>query len=139
MFRNKTIKQLGIVSIVLLVLSLFFAAGATLGQAADPPPEPETSEAREAEYILAQPPYTMNYQGYLTNSSGSPLNGTYTLAFLLHNHGTQGTQVWGPEIHSDQQVTNGLFQVVLGSTLTLRPNIFKEALFLGGADQMVPR
>ena len=45
MARNKAIKQLGIASILLLVMLLFFAAGATLGQAADPPPEPEASEA----------------------------------------------------------------------------------------------
>jgi hypothetical protein len=85
----------------------------------------------EAEYILAQPPYTMNYQGYLTDGSGNPLNGTYNLVFRLYDAASEGNLEWGPETHNNVQVTNGIFQVVLGSSVTLYPNDFDEALYLG--------
>jgi hypothetical protein len=37
---------------------------------------------------------------------------------------------WGPETHNNVQVANGLFQVALGSSVALTPDVFDEALFL---------
>ena len=34
--------------------------------------------------LQAQSPELISYQGYLTNSSGTPLDGTYDLSFSLH-------------------------------------------------------
>jgi hypothetical protein len=72
----------------------------------------------------------MNYQGYLTDSSGNPLNGTYNLAFELWDAPSWGNSEWGPEIRPNTQVTHGIFQVTLGSSITLDPDVFDEALFL---------
>jgi hypothetical protein len=75
----------------------------------------------------------MNYQGYLTDGSGKPLNGTYDLEFQLFDDILAGSMEWGPETHIDVPVTNGIFQVVLGTFVTLYPNDFDEALFLAVA------
>ena len=83
-----------------------------------------------ADIILAQPPYTMNYQGYLTDGSGSPLNGAYDIVASLWDHISAGTREWGPETHVDAAVSNGLFHLALGSVTPLLPNVFDEALFL---------
>jgi len=136
--------------IAVIVLSLLVSVGVVLGQAPDPDGQaalsttgqpatlpPAADQEREglpgpagAEIVLAQPPYTMNYQGYLTNGSGTPLEGTYDLTFSLYDAATGGTREWGPEAHNDVQVDRGLFQVVLGNWAALSPNDFDEALFL---------
>jgi len=72
----------------------------------------------------------MNYQGYLTDGSGTPLEGTYDLTFSLYDATTGGTREWGPEAHNGVQVDRGLFQVVLGKWAALSPDDFDEALFL---------
>ncbi|MFQ5639339.1 MAG: hypothetical protein ACE5IR_15250 [bacterium] len=59
------------------------------------------------------PPY-INYQGQLTDDNGNPLNGTFSIEFRIYDSLTDGTIVWGPEIHS-KQIDNGLFNVLLGS------------------------
>ena len=84
----------------------------------------------EADIILAQPPYTMNYQGYLTDGAGAPLNGSYSVVASLWDDQVGGTREWGPETHPAVAVSNGLFHLVLGSIEPLLPNEFDEALFL---------
>ncbi len=58
---------------------------------------------------------TVNYQGRLADSSGTPLNGTYGMSFALYDALTGGNLVWGPENHTAVPVSNGLFSVGLGS------------------------
>jgi len=101
----------------------------------DPGPDGsgELNERADAEFILAQPPYTMNYQGYLTDSSGNPLDGTYSMSFQLYDNVSAGTVEWGPETHASVSVSNGIFQVALGTSVALRPDDFDEALFLAVA------
>ncbi len=67
----------------------------------------------------AQLPRTMNYQGVLTNASGTPINSppAVTMTFSLFATPTAGTSLWT----ESQSVTviDGLFNVVLGTgTLT---------------------
>lgn len=138
------------ISILGVVLILLATVGTVLGQSPDDKPpdsgtgteetvvtlydetnNPEQIEGpADTEFILAQPPHTMNYQGYLTDSGGNPLNGSYNLVFQLHNDELAGTTRWGPETHNGISVANGLFQVALGSSVTLPPSHFDEALFL---------
>jgi hypothetical protein len=84
----------------------------------------------EADLVLAQPPFTMNYQGYLTDNSGVPVDGLYDFEARLYDASAGGAQEWGPETHNDVPVKSGLFNLVLGSTSALNPNDFDEALFL---------
>ena len=143
------------VSVLVVVLMVLVSVGTALGQGpeggdpdgpienfqpaefpddVDPGSEGEDPEGEVAAeggvYVLAQPPTTMNYQGYLTDAGGTPLNGAYNLTFSLWDAAAAGTQEWGPEAHPGVQISNGLFYVTLGSTVTLYPDDFDEALFL---------
>jgi hypothetical protein len=58
---------------------------------------------------------TINYQGRLADSGGTPLDGTYGMSFSLWDAATGGSLVWGPENHPAVPVSEGLFSVGLGS------------------------
>jgi hypothetical protein len=133
----KTRKLWKPIGIVVTLLLLLVAVGTVLGQEPEPPlsgPEEEEDVGTEAEIsIMAYPARTMNYQGYLTDGSGNPLDGNYDMVFSLWNTealGT-GTKKWGDETHNDVPVSNGLFSVALGETAPLDPyNDFDEQLYL---------
>lgn len=63
-------------------------------------------------------PHLVNYQGKATDKSGMPLNGTYNLTFRIYNAETGGTPKWS-ETQAGIPISNGIFQVQLGSTTTL--------------------
>jgi hypothetical protein len=123
------------ISIAAAVLLVFVSVGTVLGQEPDPPEAEEEEEGRIGREmsIAALPAKTMNYQGYLTDGSGNPLDGDYDMVFSLWDAeaaGT-GTREWGNETHNDVPVSNGLFSVALGETVALDPyNDFDEQLYL---------
>jgi len=86
-------------------------------------------------------PQTMNYQGYLTDSDGYPLDGTVTIVFSLYNVPSGGSSLW-TETQTGVQVTDGIFSVNLGSVTPITPP-FNTQYYLGitvGADaEMTPR
>jgi hypothetical protein len=65
-------------------------------------------------------PKLINYQGMLTQSDGTtPVpNGNYNLTFKIYGS-LSGTDSLWREYHSNVSVTNGLFNVILGSVTTL--------------------
>jgi hypothetical protein len=85
-------------------------------------------------------PQTINYQGYLTNAAGVPVNGTVQMVFSIYNVATGGAALWT----ETQSVTaaNGVYNVNLGkfTPMTLP---FDAPYYLGvaiGADpEMTPR
>ncbi len=131
-------------SIVATVLLALVAVGTVVGQEPDPPvPEPgavtgpaEGEEGAGTEggiSIMARPASVMNYQGYLTDGSGNPLDGSYNMVFSLWDAegAGAGTKEWGDETHNGVSVSNGLFSVVLGETVALDPYTdFDEQLYL---------
>ena len=141
---------LGVVAVLVIWAMLVLAPGVALAQddddnvapdvpvEGDPAMYPELLDLNgqsllqpaEADLVLAQPPFTMNYQGYLTDNSGVPVDGLYDFEARLYDAAAGGTQEWGPETHGDVPVKSGLFNLVLGSTSALNPNDFDEALFL---------
>ncbi len=90
---------------------------------------------------------TISYQGQLTNTSGTPLNGDYDLTFRLYNVANGGTALWTEQWigANNIAVTDGLFHVMLGSLASIPQTIFTDnpSLWLGvkvGADnEMTPR
>jgi hypothetical protein len=86
-------------------------------------------------------PRTLNFQGYLTNAGGSPINGTVAMAFSIYVQETGGTALW-TETHPDVQVTGGIYQVLLGEGTPLGLP-FDGPYYLGiqvGTDpEMTPR
>ncbi len=61
-------------------------------------------------------PALINYQGYLTDAAGAPINGNRVMDFSIFNVATGGTAVWGPENWGTVTVTKGVFNVILGTT-----------------------
>jgi hypothetical protein len=99
--------------------------------------------------VLAAPrvaqsvPELINYQGELTDSAGSPLNGTVSIVFKIYNLQTGGTTLW-QETHNTVQVNEGLFSVLLGSISPFPATLFEgDSRWLGikvGSDpEMTPR
>jgi microcystin-dependent protein len=85
-------------------------------------------------------PEKINYQGYLTNSSGAAVTGSVQMVFSIYNVDTGGTALWTET--QTVTVTNGIYNVVLGATtpITLA---FDTQYYLGvkvGTDsEMTPR
>ena len=104
---------------VLLILSLIFLPVA--GQAAIPP--------------------TMNFQGYLTNPAGNPINGTVAMAFSIYAQKSGGAALW-TESHPEVVLLSGVYSVLLGETTPLGLP-FDGPYYLGiqvGTDpEMTPR
>lgn len=82
----------------------------------------------------------MSYQGRLTDAGGNPIGGTRDMTFRLFTTDTGGTSIW-EEAHS-VQVTDGLFNVVLGGTTALDEANFHQPLYLEvevGGETLSPR
>lgn len=85
--------------------------------------------ARAAQTI----PYTINFQGRLTDNNGNALaNGSYNVKFRIWNALTSGSNVWEEDRvygASDNRVTvtNGLFNIQFGSLTTLSPSLFNSS------------
>jgi hypothetical protein len=96
--------------------------------------------------VYAQPSYTMNYQGKLTNNSGLAVaDGTYAIEFKLYTQASGGVAIWTETRSGGDEVTvrNGLFSVMLGSVTSLASVNFNQPLYLGvnveSDGEMTPR
>lgn len=71
---------------------------------------------------LAVVPGEVSYQGLLLDDTGTPVTASVDLGFELFEAATGGTSVWG-ESHPDVQVVDGVYDVRLGSTTPLTPEL----------------
>lgn len=126
-------KTLSIVVPILALLAGAFLALSARAQAAPPPtrPAPEAVDA------------TSNYipvQGFLTDTSGNPLDGNYTLTYRLYDVQNGGTPLC--EASSIVPVDNGLFSAYMAAS-ACSDSIDGRQLYLGievGTDgEMLPR
>jgi len=63
----------------------------------------------------AEIPHLINYQGMLTTPAGSPVaNEQYDLTFKIYGSESGDDSLWW-EYHTNVDVTNGLFNIILGS------------------------
>lgn len=72
-------------------------------------------------------PNLLNYQGKLTDPSGSPKNGTFSMTFAVYDAASGGNQLPNGTPWSETQnvtVTNGVFNVLLGSATALPSDMF---------------
>ena len=63
---------------------------------------------------FAAPPPTINYQGFLTSTTGTPTNGAVVMTFKLYNAATGGAALY-TEVQNPIAVTNGNFNAVIGA------------------------
>ncbi len=68
-------------------------------------------------------PQLINYQGRLTDASGTGLSGTQTLQFNIYDDATAGNLIWGPQTFDNVPLVDGYFNVILGPTDTNGANI----------------
>lgn len=71
-------------------------------------------------------PQQINYQGYLTDAEGNQVDGVLEMIFSIWDAATGGAQLWS-ETQSSVVVTNGLFNVLLGSVNPIPMAIFTGA------------
>jgi len=91
----------------------------------------------------AQIPALINYQGYLEDSVGDPVNDTVSIVFSVYSGTSGGTAVWS-EKHLSVEVTGGLFNVLLGDSGTpIYAAYLEDDRYLGvkveDDSEMVPR
>jgi hypothetical protein len=86
-------------------------------------------------------PTTMSYEGYLTDSSGTALTGTYSMVFSLYTASSGGSAIW-TETQGSVSVSEGYFAVQLGSETAINLD-FDQQYYLGinveGDGEMTPR
>jgi hypothetical protein len=95
---------------------------------------------------LSATPGVMSYQGYLTDKNGTPINGKRDMTFRLYAQSSGGTALW-KEAHTGAKnavpVTNGLFNVLLGSLNSIESTVWDSPdLYLEvqvGNETMTPR
>jgi hypothetical protein len=73
---------------------------------------------------LSAVPSLINYQGVLKDSTGAPENGKFRMEFSIYNDSTGGDLLWN-ETQDSVQVTNGLFNVMLGTVDSIPDSVFK--------------
>jgi len=71
---------------------------------------------------LSAVPMLINYQGHLTDSSGTPISGSQWVDFSLFRNETGGTSFWNEQ--QTVEVTNGIFNVQLGAGNPLEADDF---------------
>jgi len=66
---------------------------------------------------------TIAYQGRLADADGNPLTGTYNMIFRLYDVASGGVPLWTEQWTGSNgvQVSDGLFNVMLGSLTQLPP------------------
>ncbi|MCK5525119.1 MAG: hypothetical protein KAI83_18480 [Thiomargarita sp.] len=75
-------------------------------------------------------PVTTNYQGYLENTDGEPLDATVNMTFALYDTAQGGNALW-TETHQQVEVTHGVFSLILGSTTPFDDNSLDGERYLG--------
>lgn len=80
--------------------------------------------------VSADVPLVLSHQGRLLDGSDNPVTGTRDLTFRIYETPTGGTPLW-TETHLSVPVTNGLYSVILGSTVTISGDLIVTGGALG--------
>ncbi|MEA3357268.1 MAG: hypothetical protein U9Q67_02440 [Patescibacteria group bacterium] len=90
--------------------------------------------------VSAQIPHKINYQGYLTDSTGNPVDETVEMSFVIYDVATEGNAQWTEK--QKVKVHDGIYNVMLGA---VNPIELTEAIpyylgvRVGNDDEMTPR
>jgi hypothetical protein len=72
-------------------------------------------------------PKLINYQGYLTDTNGVPVNNpSVSVDFAIYDAASSGNQLWS-EAQSSVMVSKGIFNVLLGSITPIPDTVFTKA------------
>lgn len=90
--------------------------------------------------VIPPIPHLINSQGMLTDNSSNPLTGSFDITFKIYDDASAGAKRW-EETQAGVTVTNGLFNVILGSVTPVDLN-FDQNYWLDitvGAEHMPSR
>ncbi len=96
---------------------------------------------------LASVPDRLEYQGYLTDAVGTPIDcqgcaTPYTFKFTLFDQQTDGINLW-TETHAEVDIAQGVFRVALGLEAPFEAELLEETRWLeiqiNGQAPLVPR
>ncbi|MFK8032166.1 MAG: hypothetical protein AB8G18_18190 [Gammaproteobacteria bacterium] len=91
--------------------------------------------------VSAAVPDGINYQAYLTNTDGSPVDADVSISFLAYNVATGGVPLW----NDTQTITvdQGLFSITLGNPANPFPvGLFDTPVYIGmfvAGEELLPR
>ncbi len=71
-------------------------------------------------------PRLLNYQGFVTDTLGNPINDTLDFLFRIYSVSSGGTAIW-TEIQLDMIITKGIFHAALGSVTPLPDSVFTKS------------
>lgn len=123
--------------IIILALALMLVLGVQLGRAETQTPQDETSPQAPEGDLNDQIPI----QGYLTDASGNPLNGTYSITAYVYDAATGGSLICGSWIPSIS-VVKGLFNQTIDlcdAADAFQGDQLYLALQVGSDPEMTPR
>jgi len=88
-------------------------------------------------------PQLLNYQGYLADSAGSPLDTEVTIQFVIYDDSLAGTPLW-QQAFTNVSITAGRYQALLGSDGSLDDSVFSGSnrflgITVGGDAELTPR
>lgn len=87
--------------------------------------------------VSAAIPQTINYQGFLTDNAGTPINGTVTIVFSLYDAPTGGTRLWTDS--NSVNAVNGLVNHNLGPINLAFDSQIYIGIAVGSDPEMSPR
>jgi len=123
--------------VVVLALGLFLLAlavvpGLAQGEGDDPPPPVESSQVRASARS-----YRIPVQGRLTDSSGDPLDGYYSVTFRLYNVSSGGTALCDDS--RTVSVDEGLFSTYMQGCSAINGQQLYLGVQVGDDPEMTPR
>lgn len=78
---------------------------------------------------VAAIPQTMNYQGYLTDPEGTPLNDEFSMTVSIWDNASGGNQLWS-EGQGSVNVRNGYFNLILGTNMPIEDIDFSDECYM---------
>jgi len=86
---------------------------------------------------------TVWFQGFLADAStGDPIDASYNVVARIYDQISGGSLLWGPETHNGVTITDGWFNIELGSVVSPLPDFASPPYYLQltvDGENMVPR
>ena len=89
--------------------------------------------------LVSAIPQTFNINGKLTDTTNSPLSGTYTFNFSIYSAATGGTHLWTSNAMSVTTDSNGIYSVILSNVNLEFADQYYLGIKVGTDSEMSPR
>ena len=89
--------------------------------------------------LVSAIPQTFNINGKLTDTTNSPLSGTYTFNFSIYSAATGGTHLWTSNAMSVTTDSNGIYNVILSNVNLEFADQYYLGIKVGTDSEMSPR